>query len=268
MSIDNIIESIRGGKIDVNNQQNIFSTIIKGLILNLNKDISVRDIPVPHMILHTGDDTLFLENKNKDYSGTSNDVTNENYIYNIIPRCHITPGGIDFITDQLTSPYTLGNLHMEYDNNIYSLVGEFRRIPFKFSCELKYYLDSYTDALELIQQIATKLTFLKVFKIVYLGQVITCSYKIPESYQGEHMTDLDGMTQDNRSKTITLSLEIESNLPVFENRTIMNPSKVISGSNTNANENGHGLLLYGKDGIKNNEPYEAVKWNIKTGDSK
>jgi hypothetical protein len=262
MDIKEIIYNIRNGKIDVNNRQNIFSTIIKGLIVNLNKDISVRDIPVPHIILHTGDDTLYLENKNIDYSGTSIDQTNENYIYNIIPRCHITPGGIDFVTDQLTSPYALGNLQMEYGNSIYSLVGEFRRLPFKFACELKYYTDSYTDALELIQQIATKMTFIRTFKVVYLGQTITCSYKIPESYQGEYMTDLDGMTQDNRSKTISLSLEIESNLPIFENRTIMDPSKCISNSGS-----GHDLLAHGKDGIKNNEPYEIIKWNTKTGNS-
>lgn len=250
--IDNIINSIRNGEIDVNNQQNIFSTIIKGLIVSLNKDILVRDIPVPHIIPHTGDDTLYLENKNQDYSGTSIDQTNENYIYNIMPRCHVTPGGIDFITDQLTSPHTLGSLQMDYKNNIYSLVGEFRRLPIKFACELKYYLDSYTDALELIQQIATKMAFIRTFKIVYLGQIITCSYKIPESYQGEYMADLDGMTSDNRSKTISLSLEIESNFPVFENRTIMDPSKVI-------NRDGHGILAYDKDGIKNNEPYEIIK---------
>lgn len=266
MDIKELIYNIRNGKIDVNNQQNIFSTMVKGLIVNLNKDISVRDIPVPHIILHTGDDTLFLENKNIDYSASATDITNENYIYNIIPRCHITLGGIDFVTDQLTAPQVLGNLQLDYKNNLYSLTGEFRRLPFKLSCELKYYLDSYTDALEMIQQIATKLAFVRTFKIVYLGQTIICSYKIPESYQGEHMTDLDGMTQDNRSKTITLSLEIESNLPVFENRTIMDPSQCINGSN-DSNGLGHGLLVHGKDGIKNNEPYEIIKWSTQTGDS-
>lgn len=264
MDIKELVEQIRNGKIDVNNQQNIFSTIIKGLIVNLNKDISIRDIPVPHMILHTGDDTLYLENKNKDYSASATETTNENYIYSIIPRCIITPGGIDFITDQLTSPHALGNMQIDYKNNIYSLTGEFRRLPFKFSCELKYYLDSYTDTLELIQQIATKMTFIRTFKIIYLGQVITCSYKIPEAYSDEHMAEIDGMTQDNRSHSVSLSLEIESNLPLYENKTIMDSSAYIS--NLGNGGLGSELLIYNKEGIKNRDPYETVKWNFKTGE--
>lgn len=258
--IMDIVERIRNGEIDVNNQQNIFSTIIKGLIVNLNKDISIRGILVPHMILHMGDDTLYLENKNKDYSASSAEVTNENYVYGIVPRCMIAPGGIDFVTDQLTSPYTLGSLQLDYDNSIYNLTGEFRRLPFKFACELKYYTDSFNDSLELMQQIATKMTFIRTFSIVYLGQVIKCSYKIPESYSDEHMTEIDGTTQDNRLHTITLSLEIESNFPIFENRTIMDSSSYVSSV-------GHGVLGYKKDGIKNNEPYEVIKRSFKTGDS-
>lgn len=259
MDINELIENIRQGKIDINNQQNIFTTIIKGLMVNLNKDISIRDIPVPHMIINTGDDILYLENKNKDYSASSTDITNENYIYGIIPRCIVTPMGVDFITDQLTSPHSLGMIQLDYNNSIYSLTGEFRRLPFKFSCELKYYMDSYTDAMELIQQIASKMTFIRTFNVIYLGQTIKCSYKIPEAYSNEHMTEIDGITSDNRAQTITLSLEIESNFPVFENRTIMNSSKYI------AEFGDHGLLVHPKDGIKNNSAYETIKWNIKTG---
>lgn len=263
MEIKELVENIRCGKIDVNNQQNIFTTIIKGLIINLNRDISIRGISIPHIIINSGDDVLYLENKNKDYSGTSTDITNENYIYNIIPRCVVTPGGIDFITDQLTSPHSLGNIQLDYDNTIYSLVGEFRRLPFKFSCELKYYTDTYTDMMELIQQIASKMTFIRTFGVVYLGQTIKCSYKIPEAYSSEHMTEIDGMTQDNRAQSVSLSLEIESNFPVFENRTIMDSSSYINGFGNNS----HGLLIYKKEGIKNKDQHEIIKWNTKTGNS-
>lgn len=256
----NIVERIRNGEIDVNNQQNIFSTIIKGLIVNLNKDISIRGILVPHMILHTGDDTLYLENKNVDYSASATEVTNENYIYNTTPRCMLTPGGVDFTTDQLTSPYSLGSLQLDYENSIYNLTGEFRRLPIKLSCELKYYTDSFNDSLELMQQIATKMVFIRTFSIVYLGQVIKCSYKIPESYSDEHMMEMDGTIQDNRCHTITLSIEIESNFPVFENRTIMDSSSYIGSMD-------HGIMSYRKDGIKNKEPYEVIKRSIKTRNS-
>ena len=61
-----------------------------------------------------------------------------------------------------------------------------------------------------------------------MGQNITCSYKIPESLQEEHNMELDGTTTDSKYKTITLSLEIETNFPIFEPRTIVSTTDYIS----------------------------------------
>ena len=54
-----------------------------------------------------------------------------------------------------------------------------------------------------------------------MGQAIECSYKIPDSFSGEHTMDLDGTTSDNKSKTISLSLEIETSFPIWAAETIM-----------------------------------------------
>ena len=251
--IKNIVEDINKGVIDINNQQNFFSIIIKGLLIKLREEISIRSLPIPHIILHTGDDTMFLENKNQEYSASSLDTTNENYIYNVIPRCHVMPGGVDFVTDQLTSPHALGQIQLEYNNHIYNLTGEFRRIPIKMGFELTYYLDSFIDTLELVQQIASKLTFIKTFNIVYMGQVIKCSYKIPESYQGEWMTEMDGLTQDSKNKKLNLSIELESNFPIFDGRTIMDSSHYISNA-------APGLHIHKTDGIREGSAYETVNW--------
>ena len=250
-----IIQRINNGEIDVNNQQNFFSILIKGLLLKLGEEISIRDLPIPHIIVHTGDDTMYLEVKNMDYSASSLDVTNENYIYNAIPRCNVTPGGIDFVTDQLTSPHALGQLQLDYDNTIYNLTGEFRRIPVKMGFELTYYMDTFSDMLELVQQIASKLTFIKTYNVVYMGQVIKCSYKIPESYQGEWMTELDGMTQESKDKKVTLSIEVESNFPIFNCSTIMDSSHYIGGFEA-------GLHMHKKEGIETDiMTRETIKWN-------
>lgn len=252
--IKEIVNDINTGKIDINNQQNFFSILIKGLLIKLREEISVRNLPIPHIILHTGDDTMYLENKYEDYSGTeSSQVTGENYIYNVIPRCIVNTGGVDFITDQLTSPCALGQIQLEYENSIYNLVSEFRRIPIKMGFEMTYYLDSFTDMLELVQQIASKLTFIKTYSIVYMGQVIKCSYKIPESYQGEWMTDLDGNTQDNKFRKVTISIEVESNYPVYDNRTVMDSSHYI-------NNFGPGLHIHPTHGIEEKSFYETVAW--------
>lgn len=223
-----IVEQIRGGEIDINNQELFFSSLIKGVMLGLNKDVKIRNIPVPHFIVHTGSDALYLENKGQDMSIEPYEVSNESYVYTTIPRCVVSPGGIDLLPDQLTNPYTLGQLQYDSGSEILNLTGEFRRIPLKLTVELQYFTDSYRDMLELVQQVITKLTFVRTFYITYMGQSIICSYKIPESFSGEHLTDLDGTTQEDKSHKLSLSIEVETNLPVYMEKTIMPSDKIIS----------------------------------------
>lgn len=228
--MEKIIEDIRRGKIDINNQELFFSILIKGLMLRLDDDISIRNISVPHVIVSTGDDTMYLERKGQNNAIEPLQISNEDYIYTIIPRCVVKPGGIDLLSDQLTNPYTLGQFQYEKDENIFNLSGEFRRMPIKLTVELKYYTDTYRDLLELTQQIITKLSFIRTFNITYMGQSIQCSYRIPDSFSGEYITDLDGTTTDTRTKSISISLEVETNLPVISVRTVMPADKLIKSS--------------------------------------
>lgn len=234
-----IVEKIRKGEIDINNQELFFSTLIKGLILKLNEDISIRNIPVPHIIIHTGSDALYLEKKGQDHSIEPLSISNENYIYNISPRCIVKPGGIDLLSDQLTNPYSLGQLQYDDGESLYQLKAEFRRFPIKLGVELKYYTDSYRDMLELVQQILTKLAFIKTYNITYLGQSICCSYKLPDSFSDEHLTDLDGNTADDKSHTLSISIEVESNLPIYSAPTIMGLSHTIKRISINNKIDGH-----------------------------
>lgn len=223
-----IIMKLRRGELDCNNQELFFSHIVKGLLLRLDDDISVRGESIPHFILHTGDDNMYLLKKGHNMAIEPYEISNENYIYNSVPRCIVNPSNIDILSDQLTNPYSRGVFQFESEDNIYTLSAEFRRMPIKLNCELKYYVDSFKDYLELIQQIMSKLCFIRTYKIVYMGQNITCSYKIPESLQEEHNMELDGTTTDSKYKTITLSLEIETNFPIFEPRTIVSTTDYIS----------------------------------------
>jgi hypothetical protein len=223
-----IVEKIRKGQIDINNQELFFSTLIKGLMIKLNKDISIRGIPVPHIIVHTGSDALYLEQKGQDYSLEPLQVSNENYVYNIVPRCVVNPGGIDLMPEQLTNPYSMGQLQYVSDDFVVSLTGEFRRLPMKLTVELKYFTDSYRDMLELVQQTLTKLAFVRTYHITYMGQSIVCSYKIPESFTGEHITELDGKTQDDKCHSLPLSIEVETTLPVYMPETIIPTDTVIA----------------------------------------
>lgn len=237
--IDIVIDKIRNGALDINVQELFFSTLIKGLLHKLNNEIKIRDIAIPHMILHTGDDRMWIAAKGYNASVEPLVISNEQSIYSVIPRCVVTPSNIDLDTNQLTSPYSLGTLQLCLDDDIkgiYSLTGEFRRMPVKLAVELKYYTDSYTDMLELIQSTITNLAFIRTFDIVYLGQKIKCSYKIPESFGEEHTMEIEGSLQDNRLHSITFSLEIETNMPVFNNKTIM-PPYIITNTALNIHTN-------------------------------
>lgn len=212
---------IRSGELDCNGQQMFFSKLIKALLVSLRNSISVRSVPVPHIILNTGDDVMWLMERGYDASIEPLDISNEgNTTYNIVPRCVVDPGSLDMVPDQLTSPYTTGVFQYEHQDNLYTFQAEFRRMPVKLQVNLKYLVDSFTDALELMQQACTKLAFIRTFTFVYMGQTITASYRIPDSFEGQHLTELSGDLQESRNRTIEMQLEVESYLPVYSNRTV------------------------------------------------
>lgn len=235
-----LVEQIRNGEVDINIHQLFFSKLLKALILNLNEQMTIRGESIPHMILNTGDDTMWLLEKDYDRSKEPMENTNEQYVYNIIPRCILNIGSLDTVPAQLTNPYTRGQFQYEQDGVIQTFSAETRRMPVKINIDLKYYLSSFTDTLEAIQHIITKLAYIRTFKFVYMGQTILASYKIPDTFDHEHMMDIDGTTADNKNRTISLSLEVESTIPVYIERTAVEADKVIINPQQNLKMNeGH-----------------------------
>lgn len=219
--LQKIINDIRTGEIDINNQSLFLPIVIKGLILRLKEQLIVRGAAIPHFIIHTGDDTMYLSVKGQNASIEPLEISNEDYVYNSVPRCIVKVNGLTLESDQLTSPYTYGQIQYESEDNVYTLIGEFRRVPIKLSIDCKYYVDSWGDLMELTQQIISKLAFVQTYNVSYMGQMIKCSYTIPTSLDNDYMMELDGTTQDNKLRTTELSFEIETNFPVWEPRTIV-----------------------------------------------
>lgn len=228
MNGQKVIDDIRGGALDVNGQELFFPLVLKGLLVNLRKCIKIRGEGVPHIITHMGDDRMWLDARGYDNSIEPLQISNENSIYNIVPRCNVNPGGITLDAGQLTNPYSVGQCQVNTDKGVYTLKGEFRRIPVKMSVELKYQTDSYTDLMEVIQYIVSHLAFVRTYDIMYMGQKIKCSYKIPDSFDGEHQMDLDGSISDGREHTMSMSVEVETNMPVFSNKTMALADKIIT----------------------------------------
>lgn len=244
-----ITEKIRRGEIDCNNQSLFFKDLTRGLLINLRKDIRVRGESVPHFVLNTGDETMALEAKGQDHSIEPLEISNENYIYTTIPRCVVSPKGINLQPDQLTSPYSKGRFQIEYEDNIYTMVAEFRRMPLKMSYELSYLLNSYTDTMETIQQIIAKLSFVRMFYITYMGQRIGCSYTLPESYDEESLIDFDESTTEDRRHKINLSVEVETNIPIYDPRTVMVADNYIKNGLQSQ------LKVYDAGGIEKDGPW-------------
>lgn len=214
-----IRHKIQKGEIDINNQEPFFKNMIKALVLKLNRDFTCRGISIPHYMLNTGDDIMYLENKGQDQSIEPYEVSNENFIYTTVPRCMISLGGLDFLGDQLTSPYSQGQFQYKDQDYLIEFTAEFRRMPFKLSVELKYCFDTMTDVFEYIQEVFSRALTVQTFQFQYLGQAITCSYQVPTTYSTEVNMTFDSYTTDSKTRNVSLSIEIEGNFPYFHPKT-------------------------------------------------
>ena len=137
---------IQKGEIDINNQEPFFKNMMKAFIRKLYNDFTCRGNPIPHYMMNTGDDIMYLENKGQDQSVEPYEVSNESYIYTVVPRCLVTPGNIDFLGDQLTSPYSLGQFQYKSGDKLVEFSSEFRRMPLKMGVDLKYCFDTMTTS--------------------------------------------------------------------------------------------------------------------------
>ena len=210
-----LADKIVKGEIDVNNQELFFAVVIKGLMRKLNDALVLRGKNIPHMIINTGDDKVYLAVKGQDYSIEPREVSNENYVYNMIPRCIVTPGSVNLLFDQLTSPYTKGLFDLTIDDETSTFVAEFRRMPMKISVNLKYHFNTFTDALAVAQQFITHLHIIQNYYIQYLGQSIMCTYKIADAYDIEKNLEFDGLSAEAKYRTFSIDLELETNMPIY-----------------------------------------------------
>ena len=229
-------KKVREGVIDINNQDLFFGILSKAFLYNINQKLTLRGTPIPHYILNTGDDIMYLEIKGQDHSierpmvsGQMPVVSNENFMYSQIPRCMVQPTGINIQTDQLTSPYSYGRFEVEVEDMIYMFRSEFRRIPVVVSYSLKYYLDSFSDAISVSQQLINKLAFINNFDFTYLGNVLKASYMLPSDINTEFQIEFDGLTQDSKNRTISLDIEVNTNIPVIYPETIIPADNYIKG---------------------------------------
>lgn len=218
------------GEIDPNNTDLFFGDVIKATISFLNNNIKLRDKRIPHYIMNTGDEVMYRELMGYEYSKT--EVTDEDFIYNEVPRCIVSVSEMQTVPDQLTQPYVRGVFDVEYDDNVYEFSAEIKRMPIHMTVSLKYYVDSFTDSLALSQYLITNLSYIRTFRFIYMGNEISASITFPDSHSVEKPETLQ-FDSESRYKTVGIDLQLETNLPIFDTRTCVESSAVITKTDNN-----------------------------------
>ena len=97
----------------------------------------------------------------------------------------------------------------ERDNksNIEGFNAEFRRMPIQMSMSLNYVLSNFNESIVLLEELISKLSFQRYFKIVYLGQLIECSIEFPTS-QAININKIDmASTETNQELRLAASAQ-------------------------------------------------------------
>ena len=90
-------------------------------------------------------------------------------------------------------------------------------------------MDSATSNAE---EIIDKLTFQQYFNIVYLGQIIQCSFEIPSDFTIE-LNKIDMTSPEVNQKSIEISLKICANYPIIDEKTEIPASQTINNTQSN-----------------------------------
>ena len=203
-----------------------FSILVKGLLNWLTRNIIMYNKPIKHYIKDTGSSYMYVETNGYEY--TVNTVTGEDWMYNEMPRCLVDIEGIDIPFEELTNPYARGIYERLDGKDIKGYNAQIRRMPIEMSLTLHYVLSNYNESLILIQELIDKVCFQQYFKIVYLGQIIPCSFEVPSNFNIQ-FNKIDMTSTETNQKQIDLQLKVCSNYPCIDERTEISNDKIISG---------------------------------------
>lgn len=251
-----------------NRDERFFGLLIKGTLAWLNKNIVLYNKPIKHFIFNTGSSIMYVESNG--YKFSWNETTGEDAIYMSRPRCVVELGDITIDTSELTQPNIRGVYERNNESNIEGFNAEFRRMPIQMSMSLNYVLSNFNESIVLLEELISKLSFQKYFKIVYLGQLIECSIEFPTSHS-ININKIDMASAETNQKNITIQVNICSSYPAFNESSEISSSLVISkissGIETYANKDVNNTTDTQTKNIdmseEDNEFLESIKNNTK-----
>ena len=166
------------------------------------------------------------------YKFSWNETTGEDTIYMSRPRCVVELGDISIDTSELTQPNIRGVYERENNSNIEGFNAEFRRMPIQMSMSLNYVLSNFNESIVLLEELISKLSFQRYFKIVYLGQLIECSIEFPTSHN-ININKIDMTSTETNQKNINIQINICSSYPAFNELSEISSSSVIGKMSSN-----------------------------------
>ena len=213
-----------------NRDERFFGLLIKGTLAWLNKNIVLYNKPIKHFIFNTGSSIMYVESNG--YKFSWNETTGEDTIYMSRPRCVVELGDISIDTSELTQPNIRGVYERDNNSNIEGFNAEFRRMPIQMSMSLNYVLSNFNESIVLLEELISKLSFQRYFKIVYLGQLIECSIEFPTSHS-ININKIDMTSTETNQKNINIQVSICSSYPAFNELSEISSSSVIGKLSSN-----------------------------------
>lgn len=205
-----------------------FKILFRGVVGYLNHAVKLNGKDIPHFILHTGSEYLYYDALDYDFK---NIHSSESHIYLNVPRCLIDFQDISTDMSQLTNPHVRAQYEkIDSEGQLRTYSAECRRMPIRVQVSMTYFIDSFTDSLKLTQILIERMAFDKVMYINYLGREIDVSMRFPDTIIDEHMNVISFDTGD-KNRTLKLSLQIDTNLPIYNRVTQVDTGNVISAYN-------------------------------------
>ena len=235
-----------------------FALLIKGVLSWLNENLVMYDKPIRHFIFNTGSSIMYVESNG--YKFSWNETTGEDMIYMSRPRCVVELGDISIDTSELTQPNIRGVYERDNNSNIEGFNAEFRRIPIQMSMSLNYVLSNFNESIVLLEELISKLSFQRYFKIVYLGQLIECSIEFPTSHS-ININKIDMTSTETNQKNINIQINICSSYPAFNELSEISSSSVIGKMSSN-------IEAYAKNNVEYTTDYQRKNIDMTKEDNK
>jgi len=209
--------------------ETFFEQVVLGFLYYINNNVTLNKKNIRHYIINSGTDYLYIEGNKQDVLCQ---IPKEK-IYANVPSCIIDYENIEIVREQMSSPYSRGN-YQKIDKTTGELKeynAEVKRVPVKIEFNCKYIFNNFKDVNKLQQKLIEVFHSVRYYYISYLGKEVKCMIKFPDNIDNKKNIEVVA-NADERFREINVTIELETNLPVYDELTDIDTNKQIRWFNT------------------------------------